>query len=268
MLAAFLLGLLVLPLQPSVTEGRVRLAAYTIERRIELAAQGHATIDFQVTSPGLLRVQVAWTGSADNLAIFLNGPGQVGHYERMDGASPATLDFSFTRRHVATEGRWRISIVNLGSGAARGWAIIDVPGRPPRGGPAEPPPPAPPDTAPIKRLLPGGIVETLYPDGRIRQQHVDECNFTIILPDGTHQRAMCVEAIRVELATLPEGLVGDARFGEWLQELGPNLLEAIREIVNDEVSVNNLIAFEEQQNMSAAQRIDVRLRALNRLLRE
>jgi hypothetical protein len=267
MLATLLLGLLVLLPQPSVIEGRVRLPAYTIEQRIELAAQGRATIDFQVTSPGLLRVQVAWTGSADNLAIILNGPGQTDYYEGVDGPSPTTLDFTFNRRHVATEGQWRISIVNSGSGTARGWAIVDVPGRPPRGGPVVPPP-APHEAAPIKRLLPDGIVETLYPDGRIRHQHVDECNFTIILPDGTQRRTMCLDAIRVELATLPDGLVGDARFGEWLQELGPNLLEAIREIVNDEASVNNLIAFEEQQSMSTAQRIDVRLRALNRLLME
>ena len=268
MLYPLLLGLLAVSQPPSVAERRVRLAANTIERRIELAARSRDTIDFQVASPGRLRVQVAWTGSADNLAIILNGPGQTGYYERVDGPSPATFDFVFNRRHVAAEGQWRISIVNFSSGVARGWAIVDVPGRPPIGGPVVPPPPAPPDTAPIKRLLPGGIVETRYPDGRIRQQHVDECNFTIIFPDGRQQRAMCVEAIRVELATLPEGLVADARLGEWLEELGPNLLEAIREIVNDEVSVNNLIAFEEEQNLSTAQRIDVRLRALNRLLRE
>lgn len=104
--------------------------------------------DFEVRTPGTIRVEARWTGSASNLALILNGPGQEGHYQRIDGRSPLAVTQQVTRAILARGTRWKASIVNFSrKGAAIGTATVNYPGGDPGGpdGPGGPGGPGGPD---------------------------------------------------------------------------------------------------------------------------
>jgi hypothetical protein len=85
---------------------------------------------FIVGAPGEIRVQAAWTGTASNLALILNGPGQVSAYARQDGSSPLELRYTVTSADVAKGETWTIGIWNFGGGTADGDISLTSPGYP------------------------------------------------------------------------------------------------------------------------------------------
>jgi hypothetical protein len=60
---------------------------------------------FIIDSPGEIRVQASWTGTASNLALILNGPGQVTPYAGQDGSSPLELEILRHQRRRPIRGK-------------------------------------------------------------------------------------------------------------------------------------------------------------------
>jgi len=67
------------------------------------------TIHFKVDQPGEVTCRIAWTG-APRLAMILNGPGQVGYYDRVDGPSSLYFKFVVTEALVKKGKEWRITV--------------------------------------------------------------------------------------------------------------------------------------------------------------
>ena len=97
--------------------------------------------NFTVNSVGTINGEATWTGGAANLALILNGPGQVGYYARKDGPSPLSLSYTVTTTDLSKGTDWRLSIVNFGGGEATGTVTIAYPT-----GPTPTPPPLPTPT--------------------------------------------------------------------------------------------------------------------------
>jgi hypothetical protein len=97
--------------------------------------------NFTVNSVGTINGEATWTGGAANLALILNGPGQVGYYARKDGPSPLSLSYTVTTTDLSKGTDWRLSIVNFGGGDATGTVTIAYPT-----GPTPTPPPLPTPT--------------------------------------------------------------------------------------------------------------------------
>ena len=85
---------------------------------------------FLVGAPGEIRVQASWTGTANNLALILNGPGQVNAYARQDGPSPLEIRYLVASADVAKGETWTMGIWNFGGGTADGDLILTSPGAP------------------------------------------------------------------------------------------------------------------------------------------
>jgi hypothetical protein len=82
---------------------------------------------FTVNSCITINGEATWTGSAANLALILNGPGQEGYYVREDGLSPLSLSYTVTTADLSKGTDWRLSIVNFGGGDATGTVTIVYP---------------------------------------------------------------------------------------------------------------------------------------------
>ena len=80
-----------------------------------------------VDSVGIISAEATWTGGASNLALILNGPGQVGYFSREDGPSPLSLSYTVTSADLSKGTDWTISIVNFGEGSAAGTVRIKYP---------------------------------------------------------------------------------------------------------------------------------------------
>ena len=93
-------------------------------------------VDFTVNDIGTINGEATWTGSAANLALILNGPGQVSYYAREDGTSPLSLSYTVTAADLSKGTAWRLSIVNFGGGNATGTVTMTYPT-----GPEPTPPP-------------------------------------------------------------------------------------------------------------------------------
>jgi hypothetical protein len=75
---------------------------------------------FTVNSGRTINGEATWTGSAANLALILNGPGQEGYYALDEGLSPLSLSYTVTTADLSKGTDWRLSIVNFGGGDATG----------------------------------------------------------------------------------------------------------------------------------------------------
>ena len=53
-------------------------------------------IPLTISCPGNIQASATWEGTADALALILNGPGQVGYFARVDGAKPLVLRYSIS----------------------------------------------------------------------------------------------------------------------------------------------------------------------------
>jgi hypothetical protein len=83
--------------------------------------------NFTVNNVGTIFAEATWTGSASNLALILNGPGQEGYYMREDGTSPLSLSYTITSADLTKGKDWRISIINFEEGNADGNVMITYP---------------------------------------------------------------------------------------------------------------------------------------------
>ncbi|MHB1295105.1 MAG: protein kinase domain-containing protein [Anaerolineae bacterium] len=80
-----------------------------------------------VDSGGTLEAHATWTGSPTDLALILNGPGQVGYYARQDGASPLTVSFSAADADLDKGDTWRFSLVSFSAANAQGEVALNYP---------------------------------------------------------------------------------------------------------------------------------------------
>lgn len=273
-LAAAAVPLLLHAQRPRSSQGAIT-ATQSDSFRLSAERSRHS-LALPIDQLGRIRVQTIWTGPAQRLALILNGPGQVNALARGDGTSPLTLEFAVTEAHLRQRGEWRVSVVGLGDPAdASGWILAEHPSRPQLADartdlPRRPEPDQPaaqsdaPAASPPLTITPDGAIEERFPDGSLRRYRIDQCGWTRISPEGDTTSVACVEVLRTQLADLPSGLLGDQHLSGWLDELSPNLLEAVDAIVGDEAAVQNYLTFEGQRPL--AERVDLRLRLLNRLL--
>lgn len=84
--------------------------------------------EFEVRETGTITVRATWIGTAADLALILNGPGQEGYYQRVDGHSPLVVTQEVTQAILRRGPKWKASIVNFGRrGAAAGTMVINYP---------------------------------------------------------------------------------------------------------------------------------------------
>lgn len=84
-------------------------------------------IHLRLAAPGQIRVRLTWTGSQDELALIVNGPGQVNSYAREDGGSGLEVAYTVSAPDYASGDHWRLTIASFGSGEAQGQAEIFYP---------------------------------------------------------------------------------------------------------------------------------------------
>jgi hypothetical protein len=65
---------------------------------------------FEVTRPGPIQATLTWESEACPLTLILNGPGQVGYYQRKDGASPLSFEFAVTEDLIAKGKEWAVTV--------------------------------------------------------------------------------------------------------------------------------------------------------------
>ncbi len=65
----------------------------------------------KLAGPGTISGSATWTGAPANMALIVNGPGQVGYYARQDGPSELTVEYNVTGADFATGNQWRLSLV-------------------------------------------------------------------------------------------------------------------------------------------------------------
>ena len=75
-------------------------------------------LTFKVTVTGTITLEATWTSEVGtvNLALILNGPGQISYYAREDGPSPLQTEYTLytpTAQDVAKGESWTASIVNF-----------------------------------------------------------------------------------------------------------------------------------------------------------
>ncbi|MEM6308473.1 MAG: hypothetical protein AAF754_00360 [Pseudomonadota bacterium] len=64
---------------------------------------------------GAIRAEVTFSPDAGQLAVILNGPGQVGRFARSDGGSPLNIAFNLTPELASREGPWKITVQKFGT---------------------------------------------------------------------------------------------------------------------------------------------------------
>ncbi|MGQ9682611.1 MAG: protein kinase domain-containing protein [Anaerolineae bacterium] len=83
--------------------------------------------NLRLTGPGLIRFRLTWSGSQGNLALIINGPGQVGYYARQDGGTPLEVSYNVTEADFKKGDAWKVSVVSFGNGIASGTVQIWYP---------------------------------------------------------------------------------------------------------------------------------------------
>ena len=101
-----------------------------INRAFDLTSQGRETVELEITAAGKIEAKATWTGTAERVALILNGPDRTQYYARKDGRSPLTLSFDFDDSHLAKGGAWRLSVALFGEGTAKGRVEVRLPGAP------------------------------------------------------------------------------------------------------------------------------------------
>jgi len=66
---------------------------------------------------GAIAAQSNWTGTPTNMALIINGPGQVGYFARQDGPSPLSVNYNVTPANFAAGDTWLVSLVSFNSGS-------------------------------------------------------------------------------------------------------------------------------------------------------
>ncbi len=120
-----------------------------------------------------------------------------------------------------------------------------------------------------KQILPDGSVRINRPDGSAVIIDINGQR-TIIAPDGTMQSAI---ALQVPMPQPPPqspnpGADWLNQMNEWIDYIGKTLLFRIQALVNDEISMNHYREIEAQRCSTLYERVDLRLKFLERLLAE
>ena len=68
----------------------------------------------RLEQPGPIRAMVEFDSELGPLALILNGPGQVGFFERNDGGSPLEIIFEVTPELLERGDVWRVSVTKFG----------------------------------------------------------------------------------------------------------------------------------------------------------
>lgn len=225
----------------------------------------------KLTRPGRLRLNVTWSGTAQTLALILNGPGQTGYYARQDGRSPLAIDFELTSELLERGDEWLVSIVNFSrQGSADGVLFMEYPAETRRvlrpalpGSPTSPgATPAPAAGTTVQRTIAeDGSVELRYPDGTIKSY--SSGGQTIIFPDGREMRMLY---LHVQPDT-PPSLPSDPQMLGWLQWSNDSLLDFMRRLVgNDETAVGHYLEREQNTAQTLYEQILLRTEVVNQLL--
>ncbi len=76
---------------------------------------------------GNIQAQANWSGTPANMALIINGPGQVGYYARKDGPSPLSVSYNVTASDFAAGDTWRVSLTALSAPGAEGAINLTYP---------------------------------------------------------------------------------------------------------------------------------------------
>ncbi|MDQ3927878.1 MAG: hypothetical protein M3328_01895, partial [Chloroflexota bacterium] len=77
---------------------------------------GSAVNAIVLRGPGPVVAQMNWTGTPANLALIINGPGQVNAYARQDGPSGLIVNYNVTPADFAAGPNWLIRAVSFSAG--------------------------------------------------------------------------------------------------------------------------------------------------------
>ena len=69
---------------------------------------------------GPIQAQATWSGTPANMALIVNGPGQVGYFARQDGGSPLSVSYTLTPANFASGDTWRVSLASFSAPDASG----------------------------------------------------------------------------------------------------------------------------------------------------
>ncbi len=86
-----------------------------------------AVYHLRLVEAGEIRVRAEWTGPQSDLALIINGPGQVGYYARKDGSSPLEVAYTVTAADLAAGDDWRVTIASFGAARADGTVRVIYP---------------------------------------------------------------------------------------------------------------------------------------------
>ncbi len=99
-----------------------------ISRTFNISGGNREIIEFEITRAGVIEVKAEWDGTAQELALILNGPGRAQYYSRKDGKSPMVLRYKVPENIISLGKGWKISVVNFRSGtSAQGSVQVNYP---------------------------------------------------------------------------------------------------------------------------------------------
>ena len=99
-----------------------------ITRTFNISGGNREIIEFEITKEGIIEAKAEWGGTAQELALILNGPGRAQYYARKDGKSPMVLRYRVPENIISLGKEWKISVVNFRSGTgAQGSVQINYP---------------------------------------------------------------------------------------------------------------------------------------------
>ena len=247
--------------QPGPQAALMRATVATVEEPFQVSSAfgDRDTYKLIINVSGRIRLKAVWRGRARELALILNGPGQVSYYARKDGRSPLEIDFEITPKILERGSEWTVSIVNFsGAGSASGTLSMEYPIESRK---VEEPAPEPAAGAIKRTILKDGTVEIRYPDGTIKR--LWQGGHAIIMPDGTERRYSYVQ---VQPITPPPPPSGDSMF-LWLEQHDEGLLSVIRSLVdNDETAVDYYRQKEQDIAKTLIEQINCKTRYISRLL--
>ncbi len=80
-----------------------------------------------LTGGGTISAKATWTGTPANLALIINGPGQVSYYARHDGPSPLSASYAASAADLSAGDTWRVSITSFVEANAQGDIELNYP---------------------------------------------------------------------------------------------------------------------------------------------
>jgi len=86
-----------------------------VNREFNIKGSNREIFEFELTNTGVIEVKAEWSGTAQKLALILNGPGRVQYYARKDGKSPLALRYNVTGDILSLGKTWKISVANFGA---------------------------------------------------------------------------------------------------------------------------------------------------------